>query len=234
MIDPSNITNFNLSHRRLEEMLIFWVLVAGKKAKTTARMLDDMLTRLHNMYGMKELDAYWVISKFDRETPGWGLENLLKICGFGCHTAKAKSLRQLVSSSLDLKTCTADELEQIHGIGMKTSRCFIMHTRQNARHAGLDTHVLKWLRYLGYDAPKSTPSKKRYLELEQIFVALADLLGMAPAVLDLAIWNAYSEGKEYPIDLKLRKQLPKDTNGDTQAVHRTSVRRPRNGRAKCA
>lgn len=211
MIDPSKITDFTLNHRRLEEMIIFWVLVAGKKAKTTSKLLDNMLTYLHGKYEMKELNAYWVLSQYDREYPN-GLENLLKCFGFGCQKAKAKSIRQLISSSIDLKTCNASELEQIYGIGMKTSRCFIMHTRQNARHAGLDTHVLKWLRYLGYNAPKSTPSKKQYLELETIFIAIADVLEVAPAVLDLAIWNAYSEGKEYLIDDKYRKSFPKVQN----------------------
>lgn len=208
MIDPTKITNFNLNRQQLEEMAIFWVMVAGKKAKTTARLLEDLLTRLHDIYKCP-FEPFQVIRTYDAEAPGWGLEYILKSCGFGCQKSKAKSLRQLASSGLDLKTCTVDELESIHGIGMKTSRCFVMHTRKDARHAGLDTHVLKWLRYLGYDAPKATPSKKQYLEFERIFVQIADLLGIPPAVLDLDIWNAYSAGGVYTMDAGLLNLLPR-------------------------
>jgi thermostable 8-oxoguanine DNA glycosylase len=83
-----------------------------------------------------------------------------------------------------------------------------MHTRKDARHAGLDTHVLKWLRDLGYDAPKATPSKKQYLAFEKVFVDIADILSMPIATLDLAIWNAYSTGGSYEIDSSYIPKLP--------------------------
>ena len=208
MIDPSKITNFNLSDKELEETVIFWVLVAGKPARTTSRLLQNLLDHLHERYDEKTFSPFKVIAKYDYYNPG-KLESLLKDFGFGCQKAKAKSLRSLISCGFDFRTCTVEQLESIHGIGMKTSRCFIMHTRANARHAGLDTHVLKWLRYLGYDAPKSTPSKGEYLELEKVFVQIADLLGTPTALLDLTIWNAYSSGGEYLIDNKYMNRLPK-------------------------
>jgi hypothetical protein len=37
MIDPSNITNFNLTDHGLQEILIFWICVAGKTATTIAK-----------------------------------------------------------------------------------------------------------------------------------------------------------------------------------------------------
>ena len=63
------------------------------------------------------------------------------------------------------------------------------------RFAGLDTHILKFLTAKGFDAPKSTPaSKKKYVELEQAFIEIAEKEGKTPATLDLEIWNTYSAG----------------------------------------
>jgi thermostable 8-oxoguanine DNA glycosylase len=52
--------------------------------------------------------------------------------------------------------------------------------------------MLKYLRSLGYDVPKNTPSsKKLYLTLEKIVLNLADKAGESPAKFDLNIWNKY-------------------------------------------
>lgn len=192
MINPSKITNFNLNQSQLQEMIIFWVLVAGKNAKTTSRLLENMLQHLYNKFGRKS--PFYVIKQYDNQTRN--LEKLLKSFGFGCSKAKAKSIRQLISKNFDLKTCSVEQLESVFGIGPKTARCFVMHTRPNVRHAGLDTHVLKWLKSLGFNTPNSTPKGKLYTELENIFLNLCDKMNMDVATLDLAIWNAYSSGKE--------------------------------------
>jgi thermostable 8-oxoguanine DNA glycosylase len=68
----------------------------------------------------------------------------------------------------------------------------LVHSRENARYACLDTHVLKYLRDIGIDAPKSTPTGKHYTRLETIFLNLADDKQMTPAQFDLWIWNNYS------------------------------------------
>jgi len=94
---------------------------------------------------------------------------------------------------LNLRTCSVKDLEQIKGIGRKTSRCYVMHSRKNARCAGLDTHCLKFLADRGYKVPKATPSsEKEYLRLENAFLQLADKSGMSVAEFDLAVWNEYS------------------------------------------
>jgi len=97
-----------------------------------------------------------------------------------------------------LRTCSIDELESIFGIGRKTSRCFVMHSRRNAQCAGLDTHILKFLRSKGHDVPKSTPgSKKKYLEIENLFLKYAKKSNKTIAKFDLDIWKkyAYNGGK---------------------------------------
>lgn len=198
MIDPSNITDFKLKKAQLQEMIIFWILVAGKNAKTTARLLENFLQHLYKTLGKN--DPFSVIREFDTQNPDSGLEDLLKLCGFGCQKAKAKSLRDLIDKDLDLRTCTVKQLESVYGIGPKTARCFVMHTRPNVRYAGLDTHVLKWLKSLGHQVPNSTPSGKLYTKLENIFLELCDKLNMDVAKLDLAIWNAYSSGGELKLE----------------------------------
>ncbi len=185
MIDPEHITKYNLNEKELQESILFWVCAAGKNGRTAAKCCDKFL----NLIGANEIYLpFTVIQGLPKES----LPKILKSCGIGCYTFKARTMWELAYSNLDLKTCKASDLEKIYGIGMKTSRCFILHSRKGARYAGLDTHLLKFLRGLGHDAPKSTPTGKKYLELEQIFLKYADKLGKTPADLDLEIWNKYS------------------------------------------
>jgi len=117
----------------------------------------------------------------------------MKDCGIGCYTNKARTFAELAMSKINLKTCTASDLESIHGIGPKTARCFLLHSRKDAQVAGLDTHMLKHLRKLGYeDVPKTTPTGKKYLTFENYVLSLAKEVGMSPAEFDLYIWNKYS------------------------------------------
>ena len=183
MIDPTRITNFSATDEQLEELALFWICAAGKNGKTAARLLDNLLSTLGTGSPFERLR---------RQDPEL-LPQKLKAAGIGCQQAKARSMWELAHSNLDLHTCTVEELEEIHFIGRKTSRCFLIHSRPDVRHAALDTHILKFLRAQGYDAPKSTPaSAKRYAELEQAFLELADEAGKSVAAYDLEIWNQYA------------------------------------------
>lgn len=95
--------------------------------------------------------------------------------------------------SREIRNYTVEDLEQIHGVGMKTSRFFVVHSRPDQRYTILDTHILKWLGKQGYNVPKSTPPRKRYLELEKTFLDECDKRNRNPAELDLEIWNEYSK-----------------------------------------
>ena len=185
LIDPTKITNFECTDAELELQILFWICVAGKKASTICKCLNKML----NEYAEEGDSPFQVIRRIGkRKLPG-----ALKRNGIGCYKNKAKGIWQLVSGDLNLRTSSIDELEEIYGIGMKTSRCFAMHTRRDVRVAGLDTHVLKFLRDSGFEAPKATPgSKKLYLKLQEIFVKLAFEAGYPVAIYDLMIWNKYS------------------------------------------
>ena len=186
MIDPSNITNYNQNDYQLEETLLFWILAAGKNGTRAAKCLEELISYVW----VPNHSPFDLLRPFKRE----GISHMLKECKSGCRNLKARTIIELIEKNLDLMSCTPDELESVFGIGRKTSRCFIIHSRKNARYAGLDTHILKFLNAEGVpNVPKSTPStKKDYLRLEQEFLSLADKNKMAPADLDLQVWNKYA------------------------------------------
>ena len=188
-INPKKITDFNRTKADLELFAVFAVCVAGKKAQQTADKVNDNFRD--------------VATPTKQLTPFEAIKNLVDIKVFVAYLKMAKmgqyrriyrALRDLVESGIDLKTCTVEELEAIHGIGPKTSRFIIMHSRPNQRLATLDTHILRWMRDQGIDTPKATPqSKKLYQKLEQKFLTLCDKCAILPSQLDLKIWKQYSK-----------------------------------------
>lgn len=188
LVDPQNITRYDQSVEELQLVLLFWIAAAGKKATTSARALEALLSEGNRRFG---LDApFDIVLAY-----GDALAEAMRLHGMGCYNNKSASMIALARSGIDLQSCSADQLESIKGIGPKTARCFLMHSRRGVRHAGLDTHVLKYMRSLGLDVPKSTPSGKRYAELEKAFLALADASGLGVAEFDLQIWRDYSARK---------------------------------------
>ena len=189
LINPKKITDFNRTKADLELFAIFAVCVAGKKPQQTADKVNDHFRDTQTP--TKQL------------TPFETIKSLVKIRVFGAYLQMAKvgqykriyrALRDLAESSIDLKTCTVEDLEAIHGIGPKTSRFIIMHSRPKQRLATLDTHILRWMRDQGIETPKATPqSKKLYKELEQKFLTLCDKRAILPSQLDLKIWKQYSK-----------------------------------------
>jgi len=185
MIYADQITNFNSTDNELQEVILFWICVAGKNADTTARNLDRLLS------GIDGNTPFEKIKKVGAEK----LPQTLKKFGIGCYNNKARALWEIVNSNLDLRTCSVENLEGIYGIGPKTARCFIIHSRPDAKCAGLDTHILKFLRSKGHDVPKSTPSsKKQYKELEELFLKYTEESGQSVAEFDLGIWRYYAYG----------------------------------------
>lgn len=189
MIDPFNITKFDRTKAELEEFWLFCLVVAGKTASTQAKLLDGFLKSC----------------EFDGDTPFEIIQSLvydddlldmIKLSRLGQYNRLAKAFQQ--SLTLDLATCTVDDLERIHGVGPKTARFFLLHSRKNARVAALDTHILKHLKANGV-AVKSevTPSsKKEYRKLEEEFLKLADSAQMSPADYDLTVWTQYTKSKK--------------------------------------
>ena len=190
MVDPWNITDYSRSVAELEELLLFCVSVAGKSAGMTAAALDEFLA---GHPGSSPFD------KIRRLIKGGRLLPAIKASRLGKHTRLTRAFAELVEAELDLTACTCDELEAIHGIGPKTSRFFIVHTRPGEQLAVLDTHILRYMRSLGYEnIPNSTPTGRRYLQIERDFIALARREGRDIAEFDLWIWRQYARPASTP------------------------------------
>jgi len=195
MINPSKITNYDLSDNELEEAILFWILAAGKNGTVAARCLDTLMRKTGG-YVLGPFEAIRLALR--NQNAGWlpfgtykKLSSWLKESGVGCYNHKARTISELTDSYIDLRRCTPEDLESIYGIGRKTSRCFILHSRAKAQCAGLDTHILCFLDMIGVGAvPKNTPSsKKEYLRLEKEFLDQAKKYDKTPAELDLVVWN---------------------------------------------
>lgn len=194
MIDPTKMTRYDLPNSELEEVILFCCAVAGKNALTTAKALDKFLL------GLREDCATLFCfdgSPFEliRCESQDNLAQRIKSCGMGCFNHRARTFLALANSDLDLKKCTFQELEEIPGIGPKTSRFFLLHTRRDVELAVLDTHILRFMSDLGYQVPRSTPTGKKYAQIERWFLREwrldRRLSKKSLAEFDLAIWNRY-------------------------------------------
>ena len=184
MIDPHDCTNFHRTREELQEFFLFCVFVAGKRADMMAQKLDQFLD------GCTE--PFVFIEKLLKSD---SLEKRLRECRTGQYRKLTKCLPEAIK--LDLKSCSVCDLEKIHGIGPKTARYFVLHTRKNAEIAVLDTHILRFMREeLGLETPKSTPTGKRYLQLERAFLDFARKKNEPVAVLDLQIWRKYTKSMQ--------------------------------------
>lgn len=195
MIDPANITNFSRTKEELEEFLLFGLCVAGKTASIQAKKLDQFLSLLRQFYMWDKADDV-KLSPFELLSGSKEADVLacMKEVGLGQYHKLLQGFED--ARHLDVFTCTLEDLEKCYGVGPKTSRFFLLHSRPNQKIACLDTHVLKYLKSEGFPAPKVNPSKKLYPILEKAFLFLARENNMTPADFDLNIWN--HKGKFVP------------------------------------
>jgi hypothetical protein len=134
MIDPCNVTNPERTEPELEEFLLFCVVVAGKNA-------DQQAAKLERFLGGRRPFAY--IRTSEREGR---LGDRLRDVRLGKYALLGRSFRELSGSKIDLRACTWEELTRFPGIGIKTAKFFLLHSRANEMHGVLDTHVLGWMR----------------------------------------------------------------------------------------
>jgi endonuclease III len=166
----------------LQSKLIYSMIVAGKSAKFANEACKKLLAELPP--GRLPFD--WLKAMNGRE-----LENELRRARTGQYERLGRGLHDLALANIDLATCGPEELEEIKGIGPKTARFWLLWTRPDANYAALDVHVLRWMRSLGYKAPKHTPSsRKEYARLEHAFLEEARKRGVTTRELDFAVWQA--------------------------------------------
>lgn len=217
MIDPINITEYGASKARLEEIALFSLLAASNNAMVAAKGLDKLLRSLRLAIGDTQSSPFGLIYSWLRSLPGFELYVFtkpfnhlpascfhpmaieLRACGIGKFKRKARGVVELANYGLNLRTCTHKELEKVYNIGPKTSRFFILHTREEANHwsyVALDTHILHYMRDQGYNVPKSTPPPNLYEKIAKQFFELAKKSGKTLAEFDLEIWNEYAGYKK--------------------------------------
>lgn len=134
MIDPSNVTNAARTDAELEEFLLFCVVVAGKNA-------DQQAAKLERLLGGREPFAH--IRERDRAGK---LEKELRDVRLGKYSLLSRSFRALSHSGADLRACPWEHLTLFPGIGIKTAKFFVLHSRPAQMQGVLDTHVLSWMR----------------------------------------------------------------------------------------
>lgn len=189
MINPAEVTNYNRTQDELQEFILFCINVAGKKSSIEAPKLEIFIQRAKDI--TKETSPFNCIKKLIK------LGRLNEIM----HWAKLSPYAQrynsyvAVSKIRDLQTVTLNHLLTIPGIGLKTARFFLSHSREDFDEPMLDTHILRFLRDNGYKhAPKSTPSNLGvYNYYANIFKMFARVSGKSVTDLDLEIWKQYSK-----------------------------------------
>jgi len=134
MIDPSDVTRLSRTDEELEEFLLFCVVVAGKNA-------DQQAAKLERFLGGR--GAFAFIRAIDR---AGGLGRRLREVRLGKYALLGRSFRELSRSGADLRACRWEELTRFPGIGIKTAKFFVLHSRKDEMHGVLDTHVLSWMR----------------------------------------------------------------------------------------
>jgi thermostable 8-oxoguanine DNA glycosylase len=202
MIDPTRMTRYSQTDDELEETLLFAICVAGKNARTTAVALERFLDWGHRKVST---DLEWspgeswkpfaMLRLLFAATDEAEVADAMKRCGLGCYNQRCKSFLQACCCDLDLRRCSPQDIETIYGVAEKTSRFFILHSREGADVVPIDTHWLKYLRTYGYTTASRVPKGKRYLELESKVRGLIRLTGRTTADFDLALWNSYSSGE---------------------------------------
>jgi len=186
IIDPKNITDYSRTENELQTFWLFCILVAGKNSDTTSRALTKIVGDL----------SPWD-NPFDgiRRIGFEGLQDILRKYKTGQYDRIARAIWQ--SLDIDLKTCSVEDLTRVHGVGPKTARFFLLHSREFCDEIVLDTHILRWMREKCNleNIPDNTPqNSNRYNELSAICKGLMEknYPGLSLAKIDLLIWTEMS------------------------------------------
>jgi hypothetical protein len=189
-----------MSTGELEYFLLFAIAVAGKNAVTTEKAVKRFLA-------LETADNGTPFMRVRKMLRRRTLLRNLRRARLGRYGVLRRAYEEVVRAKLDLRTCTVANLEDIHGVGPKTSRFFILHSRPGERLAVLDTHILKYLAssYPMLSIPRSTPSGRRYLQLEKLWLQECDTYRLTPAEMDSMVWRYYVEKqKGQPLDDRRR------------------------------
>jgi thermostable 8-oxoguanine DNA glycosylase len=182
-VDPVKITDFNRSDRELELFWLFCICVAGKNADQTAAKVAQLAAKVPKCASILR----WLSTDPN-------LHDMLVAHRVGQYVRIKAAIEQ--SAELDLRTASVSDLQGVYGVGPKTARFFLLHSRPAVEVAVLDTHILRWLReqFDMLDAPQSTPALPQYLMWERIALECmrASYPNQSVADADLLIWATMS------------------------------------------
>jgi thermostable 8-oxoguanine DNA glycosylase len=193
-VDPYNITNYDRTKEELECFLLFCIVVAGKTAYIQARKLDEFLTSVNKRLMMPEhVNPFQSLKSAEQH--GILMEEILK-AKLGQYKKIYNGFKYISEREYNLNRMTPQLLECIPGVGMKTSRFFLLHSDKfyKDKIAILDTHILKFIKENIDDrAPKSTPTiKVTYKYWEDVFLYWCECNNKNVADFDLEVWKSYA------------------------------------------
>jgi len=153
-VKPERITDFNRTDEELQSFLIFAIAVAGKNA-------DSVAPKVNRMLADWKTEPFTFLRTYRRD-----IDSIMRQWKMGPYDQRMiPAMNGIID--LDLRSCTISDLEAIKGIGPKTSRFFMLHSRPDQEMVVLDVHLLRYCRQkFRMKVPKSTPSGKRYLAIE--------------------------------------------------------------------
>ena len=197
MIDPYNITNYNRTEGELQKFLLFCIVVAGKTAYIQAQKLEEFLISVNERLMLPEhVDPFKSLISADQH--GILFEEIKK-AKLGQYKKIYSGFKFITQKDYNLNRMTPKILEEIPGVGMKTSRFFLLHSDifYKDKIAILDTHILKFIKENIDDrAPKSTPViPLTYRFWEDMFLNWCNNNNKNVADFDLEVWKSYARKK---------------------------------------
>lgn len=195
MINPKKVTDYNRNQSQLQEWLLYCICVAGKRSEIESPKVRKFILDGRMGFGLKPFELIRKllgISSCEAD----GLMQHLKKYKIAPYTMRYNSFVDAVTLLPDdLSEVTIDDLQKVRGISTKTSRFFLTHSREDFDEPVLDTHILRYLKDVGYDVPDSTPQNPSvYAKISEIFKRLANFEGKSVTDFDLEIWTEYSYG----------------------------------------
>ena len=194
MINPYNITDYSRKRGELEEFLLFCIVVAGKTAYIQAQKLEDFLKSVNARLMMPESSSPFQILKSANQH-GILMEEIQK-AKLGQYRKIYNGFKYITEREYDLTRMTPEELELIPGVGMKTSRFFLLHSDKTYKDkiAIIDTHILKFIKEnIDIRAPKTTPTiRVTYKYWEDRFLYWCESNNKNVADFDLEVWKSYA------------------------------------------
>ena len=194
MIDPYKITNYNRNQYELEEFLLFCIVVAGKTAYIQAQKLNDFLVSVNTRLCMPEyINPFQSLKSAEQHEI---LMEEIQKAKLGQYKKIYTGFKYISEHNLDLRKTTTEQLELVPGVGMKSSRFFLLHSDETYKDniAILDTHILKFIKEnIDNRAPKSTPIiRVTYKYWEDVFLYWCELNNKNVADFDLEVWKSYA------------------------------------------